>query len=726
MRLRISIALLLIACIGSLELYRQAGVTRAAVQGLPIDTTPKILSLDSLPESPKELLVKVKPDINAKEVFSGLNTSYQSIPYLSEKLGIYKIPVDSQEQGQQTLTSLESQSTVEFAEYNAPIIGNQSSNPNDPSFTRQWGLTNSINSTITIDILKAWEISEGNGVTVAILDTGINGLHEDLEGQVLEGMNFVTYTKGEPTPSAINPKSIPAGSNSDDNGHGTLISGVIGAIKNNSKGISGIAPKSKLIPVKILDFEQIGASDRAAAAIVWVADQPQVRVINLSLGAEQQSKTLKLAIQYAASKDISIVGSSGNDNKNLVLYPAAHDEVIAVGAINQQGARASETDWGTGKGSNYGQKLQIMAPGSGIFSTMWDSNNTTNAYEAFSGTSAAAPFVSGILALIRSADPSLTYKQSMKRIELSALPLQNQQGRTEETGFGLVQAGKAISIDKQAPIISLTPLQEADVASYPYFSLIARDDVVTTNISSFVTNETTSNIREIQLVMDDKPVIIITPTDKKTSVMTAYYQYPTALSNGEHKVAVKAIDTSNNQGTEQTLSFNVSQAVPTFSIANLTPNPNSNTYNVSIRVVDTSSFKQKSGSTAVEVPLANVLVREKSTNLSQKTDEKGIAIFPLKQGKYTFTAEYDGRNKELTLQVPETQQGQITFALEEQPKANPTSKTPASKTPTTNKPTNQKNTKAPNSGMESLPFIGIISISSLAGYGLTRRKSGKK
>jgi hypothetical protein len=226
--------------------------------------------------------------------------------------------------------------------------------------------------------------------------------------------------------------------------------------------------------------------------------------------------------------------------------------------------------------------------------------------------------------------------------------------------------------------------------------------------------------------MDDKPAIVITPLDRKSDIVTAYYQYPTPLADGEHKVSVKAVDTSNNQGTEQALSFNVLQSVPTYAIANLTPNPATNTYNVSIRVVNTSSFKQGSGTTTIEVPLSEILVTEKTTKLSQKTNDKGIAVFPLKQGKYTFSAEYDGKTKETTLQLPETQQGQITFTLEEEPQGNTNTKTPTVKNPSTNKPTNQPNSKAPNSGMESLPFLGIISIGSLAGYGFTKKKRGKK
>ncbi len=712
-------ALVLTVLIGGVASMKATLFSSAHIQALPVENS-YFVGSTTLESNEKSLLVKLAPKAQAAEVFQAQSVSYTTIPMLTEKLGIYRVPVDASADPAATLAGLSAREDVEFAEFPVPIHGVQDKIPNDTYFNKQWHLQNAINPSFTADTLKAWSITEGSGVTVAVLDSGVNGLHEDLSGQILAGMDFIGYTRGEPAKSTISPRVLPSQANSDDNGHGTAISGVIAANNNNGLGVSGIAPLVKILPVKILDFEQNGDSERASAGIVWAADQPGVKVFNLSLGATQESKTLKLAINYAVSKDILVVAASGNENKPFILYPAAQEEVVAVGAMTQEGNRASEQDWGTGQGSHYGPQLSLIAPGHLLFTTKWEDGNLASGYDLFSGTSAAAPVVSAIAALVRSADATLGYKHVKKRLEMAALPLKGQQGHNNEYGYGLVQANSAITFDKTAPQAAITPLQEGDTASYPYFAISAQDDISTKPSSAFVADETSSTIQSVGITIDKLPEVVVTPIDKGKGATTLYYQSTTALADGDHTIHVVASDSSGNKGTSASRTFHVSTAVPTYAIANLTPKAGENVRTVSIRVIQTKTFQQQGGTTNVEVPLANVEVSEKKSSQKKNTNALGIAVFSLSDGAYTFSATYDGKVVEKSISVPETLQGQLTFIVEEAPKSEPVSSIP------TATPIKKSTTSAPSSGMDAGLLMVGTPLATIGILLLGRRKRGKK
>jgi subtilisin family serine protease len=217
-----------------------------------------------------------------------------------------------------------------------------------------------------------WNITAGEGVKVAILDSGCNLAHPDLVDNLLPGMNF------------LQPNSPPE----DDNGHGTHCAGILAA-SNNEIGVVGVAPKTKIIPVKVLDRHGSGQLDIVARAIYWATDNG-ADLISMSLGSPTALPIVQKAIQYAASKGVVTFCAAGNAGKTAeVFYPAAYAETIAIGSIDETMNRSSF--------SNTGHNLDFLAPGGKILSTyppMW--------YSVLSGTSMACPFATGVASMFLS------------------------------------------------------------------------------------------------------------------------------------------------------------------------------------------------------------------------------------------------------------------------------------------------------------------------------------
>lgn len=223
------------------------------------------------------------------------------------------------------------------------------------------------------DLPKVWSKSKGEGVKVAVLDTGVDLDHPDLTRNLLPGMNFV------------NPGKPPH----DDNQHGTHVAGIIAA-ENNAIGMVGVAPESKIIPVKVLDKRGAGNLVNVAKGIRWAADEANADLICMSLGSPNPVQEVRKAIQHARSKGVVCFVAAGNSGrtKNL-FYPAEYPETVAIGSIDETLSRSGF--------SNTGENLDFMAPGGKILSTVPD-----NWYAILSGTSMAAPFATGVAALVLS------------------------------------------------------------------------------------------------------------------------------------------------------------------------------------------------------------------------------------------------------------------------------------------------------------------------------------
>ena len=292
----------------------------------------------------------------------------------------------------------------------------------DPYRSRQWDLAR-------VRATTAWQKSTGAGVTVAVLDTGVDATQPDLAGQVLPGFDAIA---GNGT------------ADTDPNGHGTHVAGVVAADTGNNTGIAAIAPDAKILPVRVLDATGAGYMSAAAAGIVYAADHG-AGVINMSFSSTTQIDALSTAVEYARGKGAVVVAAVGNDRKagSPVSYPAATGGVIAVAATN---ANDRIADFSTA-----GDYVDLAAPGTDILST-WPGGT----YRTMSGTSMAAPHVAAVAALIEAADPTLTPDLVERVMERSAPDL-GPNGRDNDYGYGRVDATAALALVTSIPNLPKAP-----------------------------------------------------------------------------------------------------------------------------------------------------------------------------------------------------------------------------------------------------------------------------
>ncbi|MFF2851398.1 type VII secretion-associated serine protease mycosin [Streptomyces sp. NPDC058001] len=291
---------------------------------------------------------------------------------------------------------------------------------------REWGLE-------ALHAEQAWRTTKGKGITVAVLDTGVDDQHPDLEGNVLPGKDIVGFGASRGDASWA--------------GHGTAMAGIIaghGHGADAADGVMGIAPEAKILPVRVILEDDDPSRKKArenrggalAEGIRWAADQ-DVDVINLSLGDDSESAHPEpaedAAVQYALKKGIVVVASSGNGGEkgDHISYPAAYPGVIAATAVDRYGTRASF--------STRRWYATVSAPGVDIVLVDPDRRY----YEGW-GTSAASAFVSGAVALVRAAHPDLNPAQIKRLLEDTARNAPAG-GRDDSRGFGLVDPAAAIT-----------------------------------------------------------------------------------------------------------------------------------------------------------------------------------------------------------------------------------------------------------------------------------------
>jgi thermitase len=365
---------------------------------------------------PDEVLVSFKPGVDSR---AAVRAAGLQVDRVLDGLGVHVLKVRPGTVAR-TVRALAKNPLVEYAEPNGVL--HALPNPGDPyDDTTCYGTSSGDCVTqwawARVGAYAAWDVTTGSAsVRVAVVDTGIDVGNLD--------HIFPDYTGHEDIVSCQTPivKSFVAGeTGNDDNGHGTHVSGTIGACTDNAVGVSGANWAVQLMGVKVLDYSGSGSLTAVASGIKWAADNG-AKVINLSLGTPTRSRTLQRAVDYAWRKGAVLACAAGNDGTSTLMYPAAYPNCIAVAATDASDAKADF--------SNYGASwVDVAAPGVNILSTMqdqWDwcflcyGYGYLEGYDALSGTSMATPHVAGLAALVWARGQCTTNTCVRSKIESTA------------------------------------------------------------------------------------------------------------------------------------------------------------------------------------------------------------------------------------------------------------------------------------------------------------------
>jgi len=362
--------------------------------------------------APGQLVVGLEDDATKAEVKTAVEdagaTVDQSIGAIDTK--VLEVPTG---QVEEAIASLEDSPAIEYVEREV-VLEAAATVPNDTLWQEQWGPRR-------VRAPRAWDATRGSSsVVVAVVDTGVDYGHPDLQGLFVPGYDFVN--------SDADPR--------DDQGHGTAVAGVIAARTQNHEGQAGMCWRCSVMPVKVLDRSGSGPTSTIAAGMVWAATHG-ARVINLSLGGAGTTQALQDAVRFAASQGVVVVAAAGNSGSSTKFYPAAYADALSVAATT---SGDNLYVW-SNRGLDW---VQVAAPGCNVAPVRG------GGYGNFCGTSSATPIVSGIAALALSLDPGLS-KEALEQ----ALR------RTARHGIGGVEYGRVNALYTLAALGLMPPLNTA-------------------------------------------------------------------------------------------------------------------------------------------------------------------------------------------------------------------------------------------------------------------------
>jgi subtilisin family serine protease len=419
-------------------------------------------------------------------------------------LHIVDLPANASETA--VLALLKGHPQLKFAELDRRLAPSLTSN--DPYLGSQWHLP-------VISAPLAWDTSLGNGVIIAILDSGVLATHPDLAPQMVAGWNFFDNNSNT----------------ADVTGHGTSVAGSAAAITNNGAGVAGVAGSTRIMPLRVSDATGYAYYSTIAQAVTYAADNG-ARVANASFSGVFGSSTVQSAAQYLKSKGGLLVVSAGNSG--IDEGAPVSTTMIPVSATDAADAKAS---W-----SSYGNYVAVAAPGVGIWTTASDGS-----YRAASGTSFSAPITAGIIALMMATKPTLSAAQVESLLYSTAVDL-GTAGRDIYFGYGRVNAAAAVAaaatataVDSLPPSVALTsPAASSSVSGLANVDVAASDNVGVTRVELRVNGSTvaTDTGAPFQFVWDT-----------------------TKLPNGAASLSAVASDAAGNVKTSALVSVTVANAV---------------------------------------------------------------------------------------------------------------------------------------------------------------------
>jgi len=306
------------------------------------------------------------------------------------------------------------------------------------------------------DFPEIWAETKGKGIKVAVLDTGVDISHPDLDIQrSLDFVGIRNTSWWDAGNNKVIAPDIDYGSYTPTHDHGTHVSGIIGA-RDNDIGMIGVAPECEIYALRVLNEAGSGYFTDMAVALLWCLYNEDIDVINMSIGGFYGDETFWNALKLVYDAGIPVIVSAGNeyfepDYRGYLSFPAQYDESISVGAIDSDGDRAYF--------SSVGPNLDVMGPGVGILSSI-----IGGTYGSFSGTSMAAPFVAGLAALIIAKhrllggnSPVETVEDMREHITKFATDDESLTGRDIFTGWGIVEPNKSFSATREVPPPSAVP-----------------------------------------------------------------------------------------------------------------------------------------------------------------------------------------------------------------------------------------------------------------------------
>lgn len=441
---------------------------------------------------------------------------------------------------------------IKFAERDQLTRPNAS--VSDPFAGSQWHLGK-------IGAFDAWNLSQGSGVTIAILDTGVDASHPDLVSRLVPGWNF--FNNSADTSDAYN--------------HGTKVAGSAAAAMNNSIGVAGVSGQAKIMPIRISDATGYGSWSAMAQGLTYAADRG-VRVANISYSSAATSASVLSAAQYMKNKGGLVFVSAGNTG--AVSATAQTTSAIVVGATDASDLRSSF--------STFGPVVRLAAPGSSIYST-----TNGGGYAPVSGTSFSSPVAAGVAALVMAANPSLSSAQVEGILFSTAVDL-GSAGRDDYFGNGRVNATAAVQAAMSSKIIAPTDTQT------PIATLVSpsASSTVTGLVPVNVSVSDNVGVVKVEFRVNGKTIATDTVSPFAFSWDTA------SVANGMNGLSIVAYDAAGNSGASASVAVNVANSValdtqaPTVAISNPA---NGSTVAGSVIVLATAA--DNAGSAAIELSL---------------------------------------------------------------------------------------------------------------------------